>query len=294
MSQRPFSAPPLSWNRRDWLSTVSMGLAGVATGAALQPQVARAAALTDADLMRVLGQWKNNAALPVPMLTQKERATLLSGKIMKRWLGPRGDAPVGAMAMVIADYSQAEVWLGSAEGSHMSGESVEDKHIVYNLPKIGNEMFYWYGYVRLPMPFSNRHFVLRTLVNTGLSDATGGVCWERTWTLQKDGVATVRPFVEAGKIKGLTLEQFDKAIYLPANMGGWLALQLPNGQTLFGYHASSSLGGEIPDKLVNRYVMLTLGDIVDEVIRNASGVRAHYVGSHKPVQSGAGGFVPLF
>ena len=291
MSHPPESNRPIAWTRRQWLNTMGLGLAGLAT---VGPRVARAAELTDADLMRVLGMWKKNAALPVPMLTQKERATLLSGKIMKRWLGPRGGAPVGAMVMVISDYSQAEVWLGSAEGHHIKGDSVESKHIVYNLPKTGNEMFYWYGYLRFPTPFTNRHFVLRTKVNKRLADATGGACWERNWKLQSDGIATVRPLVEAGKIPDLTVAQFDKAIYLPANLGGWLALQLPNGQTLFGYHASSSLGGDIPDKLVNRYVMLTLDDIVGEVLQGAAMMRTHYVPGHEPIQSGSGVAVPHF
>ncbi|HCH63886.1 MAG TPA: hypothetical protein DFR83_13855 [Deltaproteobacteria bacterium] len=291
MSQSTNPHPPVAWNRRQWLNTMAMGLAGLAT---VGPRVARAAALTDPELMKVLGQWKNNAALPVPMLTQKERAQLLEGKIMKRWLGPRGGAPVGALVMVISDFSQAEIWLGSAEGHHIKGDSVESKHIVYNLPKTGNEMFYWYGHLRMPMPFTNRHFVLRTMVNKSLVDATGGTCWERTWKLQEDGLAVVRPLVEAGKIPDLTVAQFDKAIYLPANLGGWLALQLPNGQTLFGYHASSSLGGEIPDKLVNRYVMLTLGDIVDEVLQGARMMRTHYVSGHEPIQSGSGAPVPYF
>ena len=72
------------------------------------------------------------------------------------------------------------------------------------------------------------------------------------------------------------------------------SIGLPNGQTLFGYHASSSLGGEIPDKLVNRYVMLTLGDIVDEVLQGAEMMRRHYVSGHEPIQSGSGAPVPYF
>ena len=36
-------------------------------------------------------------------------------------------------------------------------------------------------------------------------------------------------------------------------LGAWLFLDLDDGRTLFGYHASSSLGGEIPDAVVARY-----------------------------------------
>ena len=70
------------------------------------------------------------------------------------------------------------------------------------------------------------------------------------------------------------------------------SIALPNDQTLFGDHASSSLGGEIPDKMVNWCVMRTLGDVVDEVRTGAQMMRTHDVAGHEPIQSGSGAPVP--
>lgn|GEM_PF-1217554 len=280
-----------AWSRRDTL--VALGASLIGAGGTL-PRPARAEGLTDADLMRTLALWRKHSDLPVPMPDVKDRALLLDGKVLKKWLPPRGKAPVGAMAMVVTDLNQAEMWLGSADGEHMSDHSEEAKLIAHHLPKQGDEMFRWYGYVDLPSPFTNRHFLIRTTVNPQLSQTTNGQCWERTWRLEEDGVDTMRPIVAGGGVKGLSTADFESAIYVPANLGGWVALQLPNGQTLFGYHASSSLGGDIPDKLVNRFVMLTLGKIMDEVRKNAGRMKGHYVGAHHLIMSGTGGKVPLF
>lgn len=244
--------------------------------------------------MRTLGLWRTHSALSVPMPSVKDRAHLLSGKVLKSWLPPRGKAPVGAMAMLVTDKSQADMWLGSADGEHLSDQSEEAKLTAHHLPKKGDEMFRWYGFVDLPSPFTDRHFLIRTTVNSRLAEVTDGTCWERTWTLEPDGAKTMRPIVAAGEVAGLDVARFDSAIYVPANLGGWVSLQLPNGQTLFCYHASTSLGGEIPDKLVNRMVMLTLGKIMDEVVRSAQKMRTHYVQGHTPIKSGTGGVVPVY
>ena len=278
--------------RRQYLSWLSLVAAASAFGGLARP--ARAAGLSDADLMRTIALWRKHSRLPVPMPDIKGRAQLLAGKTLKAWLPPRGNAPKGAMAMVITDHSQADMWMGSADDGHMSDEGDGAKLISHHLPKTGDEMFHWYGFVDLPPPFTDRHFLIRTTVNSALAKVTHGQCWERTWTLDANGVATMRPIVASGGVEGLSIEPFEKAIYVPSNVGGWVSLKLPNGQTLFSYHASSSLGGDIPDKLANRFVMLTLGNIMDEVVRNAGRMREHYVAGHTPIKSGDGGTVPLY
>jgi len=286
------SPNPTTPTRRQLLEASALGMLAAAVGATARP--ARAAALTDADLMRTIALWRKHSKLPIPMPSLKERAILLSGKLLKSWLPPRGNAPVGAMGMVVSDLPRDHLWLGSADGEHMSDEGEEAKLIAHHLPRTGDEMFRWYGFVDLPSPFADRHFLIRTTVNTQLARNTDDRCWERTWALETDGVATMRPIVEAGQVEGLTLSRFDRAIFVPANLGGWASMKLPNGQTLFCYHASSSLGGEIPDKLVNRVVMLTLGNIVNEVVRHAGQMGTHYTAGHPPIQSGRGGTVPLY
>jgi len=278
------------WTRRTWLKSIG-ATALMGSGAARGSQTG---AITDADLLRAFTVWRQHSKQPFAVPDAGARAVLLEGKILKRRLPPRNGAPDGAMALVVTDYSQADMWLGSADGKHIGGSSEEGDLITYDLPKKGDEMFRWYGLVDLPVPFSDRHFLIRTTVNSAMSRATDNACWERTWVLEKDGLDTMRPIVAAGKVKGLTLKRFESAIYVPANIGGWLALKLPGGKTLFGYHASSSAGGEIPDKAVSRLVFWGLGRLMADVIGHAARMRSHYVGGHSPIKSGDGGLVPLY
>ncbi len=271
-----------------------MGVAGAPIGLSVGPRPARAASLTDVDLMRALGAWLKHSALPVPMPTVKERTLLLQGRMLKKWLPPRPGAPVGAMGMIITDQGQAEMWLSSADGKHMDGHTDDGKLTAHHLPKRGNEMFRWYGFLDLPSPFADRHFLIRTSVNPRAAAETDGRVWERTWRLEPDGVETMRPLVAAGAVAGLSMDRFDRAIYVPGNVGGWLSLRLPNDQTLFCYQASSSVGGDISDKLVNRLVMINLGKLLTNVEDFAKTMRRHYVAGHEPIKSGAAGTVPFF
>jgi len=281
------------WTRRTWLQGLGAS-ALVGGGWAQSVRAAESVGPTDADLVRAFTSWRQHSKQPFALPDVAARATLLEGKVLKRRLPPRNGAPDGAMALVIVSHSQADMWLGSADGEHIGGGTAEGDLITYDLPKQGDEMFRWYGLVDLPMPFSDRHFVIRTTVNSAMSRATGGACWERTWVLEKDGLETMRPLVAAGKVKRLTLERFEEAIYVPANIGGWLSIKLPGNKTLFGYHASSSAGGDIPDKAVNRLVFWGLGRLMADVTGHAARMRVHYVAGHTPIKSGDGGTVPLY
>jgi hypothetical protein len=155
-------------------------------------------------------------------------------------------------------------------------------------------MFHWYGFLNLPAPFSNRHFVFRTIPNLAMAEATGGALWERTWFVEPDGVATMRPLVAQGLVPGLTLKSFDSAIYVPTNTGAWLALALSPHQSLLGYHVSTSLGGDLPDILVNRYMYWSLGRLISEVVERAAVMPSHYTAGHPPIVGADGVAIPLY
>ena len=284
-------APP-PWTRRSWLQGLgASALVGAAPGLG---HSAPSATLTDADILRALTTWRKHSKQPFAIPDTAARATLLAGKVLKRRLPPRNGVPDGALALVVVSHSQADMWLSSADAEHMGDGSAESDLLVHHLPKRGDEMFRWYGLFNLPAPFTDRHLVLRTTVNSAMSKATGGQCWERTWVLEEDGLETMRPLVAAGKVPGLTLKRFEAAIYVPANFGGWLSIKLPDGRTLFGYHASSSAGGDIPDKAVSRLVFWGLGRVMGDVTEHAAQMRSHYTGGHAPIKSGNGGMVPLY
>lgn len=225
---------------------------------------------------------------PIPMPSVSQRSRLFSGEVVKMRIPGKPGAPDGAMVLRATELSREALWLGSAD-SH--GE--ERRLVAHHLPLRGDEMLRWYGLVDLPRPFADRHFLIRTVINTRLSSAEPTM-WERTWSLEPDGEATMRAEVVRGAVTGVTVDGFDAALFTPSNSGGWLFLGLPDGRTLFGYHAVTSMGGDIPDGLVSRYAFWGLDEIVRTVFERASHIESHYTAGHKPIRGGDGRVLPYY
>ncbi len=243
-----------------------------------------------AALRDVIKTYRAHAALPLPALSDAQLERLDAGKVVKLRTPPQEQVPVGAMALVLSEQSRADLWLGSLDPD----QPYPDDFLSHDLPVAGEELQRWYGFIELPSPFADRHFAVRTTINTALAAATGGTMWERHWVLDREAQAEMRLKVLAGEVEGLDLELFDKAIYLPANRGTWLFVDVPDGRVLFGYQTASALGGEIPDRLVTRYLFWGLDEIVDGVVERAEAMRAHYTGSHPLLAGGDGSLMPVY
>jgi len=243
-----------------------------------------------ATLSEVISTYRAHATVPFPELTPGQLERLEAGKVVKLRTPPQDRVPVGAMGLVLSEQSRPDLWLGSLDPD----QSYPDDFLSHDLPVVGAELQRWYGFIELPAPFADRHFAVRTTINTELAAATDGKMWERHWVLDREAHAEMRVKVEAGEVKGLDLELFDKAIYLPANRGSWIFLDLPDGRVLFGYQTASALGGEIPDRLVTRYLFWGLDEIVDGVLERAEAMRGHYVGGHPLLAGGDGALMPTY
>ena len=153
---------------------------------------------------------------------------------------------------------------------------------------LGSELQRWYGFMDIPAPFEDRHFVVRTTINDGLAQRSGDTMWERWWVLDPTGLDASRTEVVAGKVEGVDAIAFEQAIYLPANQGAWIFLDLPGGRTLFGFHTASALGGAIPDSLVTAYLFRGLDEIVVDSLEKAAHMHTHYASGHAPLMGGTG------
>ncbi|MDG1480402.1 MAG: hypothetical protein P8R54_12465 [Myxococcota bacterium] len=244
--------------------------------------------LDSAAVRSVLLDYAPHASHPIPVLSDAQLDRLLEGRVVKLRTPSEGRAPDGAMAMVITDHSRVDLWLGSIDSEHFGTDS---SLISHHLPLRGEELFRWYGYVALPAPVTDRHFLIQTTINPTLPQQRAGM-WERSWGLEAGLVETMRPVVAAGEIAGLSLEAFDAAISVPVNLGAWIFLDLPDGRTVFGYHCASSLGGEIPDALVTRYVFWGLDRLVERVLESARQMPTHYTIDHAPLIGGDGVPIP--
>jgi hypothetical protein len=239
-------------------------------------------------IIETMKSYLEHASLPIPLPTPAQLEKLNAGEVAKVRISGGPGASDGAMVLRVTELSRQALWLGSAD-SHGEETNLIDHH----LPKRGDEMFRWYGLVDLPRPFADRHFLIRTIVNTALPAALPGM-WERSWSLEPGGQETMRGLVAAGQVDGVSTEMFDAAIYTPTNHGAWLFLELPDGRTLFGYHAATSLGGEIPDGMVTRYVFWGLDEIVRTVFMRAKEIESHYRDGHPTITGGDGRPIPLF
>ena len=249
----------------------------------LQPVAA--GELSAAVIREKMSAYAPHASHPLPALTDEQLRRLLDGRVIKMRLPSEGEAPDGAMAMVISELSRVELWLGSMDAEHFG---TDESLTIHHLPLQAGELFRWYGFVDLPAPVADRHFLIRTTINPSLPAASENTMWERSWALEPGFVDTMRPAVAAGEVAGLELKAYEAAVAVPVNFGAWIFIDLPDGRTLFGYHCATSLGGEIPDRLVTRYVFWGLEGLIARIIKSAQAMPTHYGAAHAPMTGGDG------
>ncbi|MEM1261905.1 MAG: hypothetical protein AAGH76_05885 [Pseudomonadota bacterium] len=122
----------------------------------------------------------------------------------------------------------------------------------------------WYQFVNLPWPVADRHWVIRSQARAEIAAATE-TWWEHGWALADGGQSMARKRLVAGDLADLSERQFDKAVYLPANTGGWLMARLSSGHTFVAVHATAELGGGLPKNWVARYVSKQLNRQVEKI-----------------------------
>jgi hypothetical protein len=83
-------------------------------------------------------------------------------------------------------------------------------------------------------------------------------------------------------------------VAVPVNFGAWIFIDLPDGRTLFGYHCATSLGGEIPDRMVTRYVFWGLEGLIARIIKSAQAMPTHYGAEHASMRGGDGQPIPKY
>ena len=98
--------------------------------------------------------------------------------------------------------------------------------------------------------------------------------------------------VTAGRIPGVDGKRLDHAIFTPTNHGAWLLLEMPGGYSLFGYHSSTELAGNLPTNLVIQFVHAQLGSMLTEIVeRGRTEAVLHYGSDHEADVKGGGGQV---
>ena len=240
------------------------------------------AEIDDAAIVNALEEYLAASRSPFPMPPDHERKRLLEGKVLKERIKESdGDLAVG---MIVSTEPLRDLWLGSLDPHFDNVKNVRS----YMFATPPDAVTRWYGLVDLPRPFTDRHFLITTVLNKAVAESSGGRIWERTWNLEADGVATMAPIVAAGKVEGVDAAAFDKAIYTPVNHGSWFFVQLDPTHVLVGYSCATVIGGDIPDGLVTQHVLAGLDELLNKVVSRARTIDEHYKGDHPILIGGAG------
>jgi len=246
--------------------------------------------LSAATLRDTLATFNAHAAYPLPPLSPSELKALADGEVFKTIDRPGGDERRRAIGMLVVPTRQADLWVACQDPHFTATEELTELRLSRD-PSTGRAS--WYGHADLPSPFHDRHWVVDVWNNHALAAATDGAMWEHPWRLDLGGVARVRGRVSAGEVGQVEVSAFDESIETPVNEGAWIAIDLPGDRALVAYHATTVVGGSIPDGLMSRFVLLGMDKMLRGVARRAiEVVPTHYVGGHEPIPAGGPGLTP--
>lgn len=228
----------------------------------------------------------------IPALTGEQLTLLRQGGVVK-FIDGGGDGfttPKRSIAYLLTTAPRDDLWVSYLD-VHFTIQESTRYHLVASQPP---DRMTWYGYLDLPWPFDDRHWVTTSWNNHEMSEATGGRMWEHPWTLEQDWRPQVEPLVDAGQISWMAREVLDASIYLPKNSGAFVTIGLDGGQTLLVYHSTSAIGGSVPEDVMLRYLLRTIDDLVTGVdARAREDVPAHYTAGHEALIGGDGASLPV-
>jgi hypothetical protein len=233
-----------------------------------------------------LERFNAHADFPLPALDERALADLVAGKVVKIVdRDPDRERPARAIALLLTEHAQEALWVAALD-PHLT---VDPDLVELRLDDGTGDRELWYGYLDLPMPLSDRHWVVDSWNNRKLAAATGGTAWEHGWRLNTARLPEAVAAVRGGRVAGVDEARMGGAILTPDNHGAWLVVQLPDGRAILGYHATSTIGGSIPDWLVLQLVHSRLDALLERVAARCSGeIGAHYTASHADIEGGDG------
>ena len=241
---------------------------------------------TVAEVVDALAEFDRGAVHPLVQLDPEQLTALVAGEVVRSIDQPGGAGSVRrATALMVTDVPRGRMWLACQDPHFQGDPSVHEMRLSLS----GRDDAVWYGYADLPPPLDDRRWVVRSWNNHTLAERTDGRAWEHPWVLGAAASGTVEARLAAGELPAVTVEMHEAALPTPVNHGAFLALRLPGGRSLFGYHATFDPGGGVPDWLVARlaHAGLERGFRRYES-RGRDVIPSHYGQSHAPVYGGDG------
>lgn len=221
--------------------------------------------------------------LPLPTLDSDDFADLARGEIIKQRGEKKGEAD-RAIGVGWLPYSIDAVWIGVLDDVH---DDLVSGLTETWLPGTTADRKVLYQHLDLPMPVSDRHWVIVIENTRALHAASRGGVWERTWDLDPRGAAAL------GEVPPGLVDDPASAILTPVNDGGWYLVPADGG-VLVVYQVRTVIGGNIPDELVVQYAMSTLDELITHVGELAARAPSHYRAGHYAITRPDGSAIPTW
>lgn len=225
------------------------------------------------------------AHYPLPPIDDKDLQRLVDGKLVRiREKTDDPDLPQRVLGLEVIDIAKEQLWFAARDIHYTAVDGLTEVNV--GTDDDGHDL--WYQHIDVPRPFADRHWVIDVWDNHALAEGTHGRSWEHPWELTPSGEDMAFTLIRQGVIPGIDEHRAEKAVYTPVNRGAWLAISLPGGRTLFGYHVITVLGGGIPDRLVVEYSAMTLGKLFKGTVERVPDALVHYDPHHEPMIGGDG------
>lgn len=189
---------------------------------------------------------------------------LMAGEVVsysEKIPGPGNEPIHRVVAYVLVAEPRIKVWTATLGGN----QRIESKLIELPLSIDSTGGAVWYQYLSLPWPIADRHWVLKTGKRLDLAERSDHRIWEQSWDLEPLGADIAADLIASGKVDGVKPNANRKAVYLPANSGGWIMARVDADSTLVAVHATAELGGRLPDAWVTRYARRKLSNVLGKL-----------------------------
>lgn len=232
--------------------------------------------------------YNQHGRFDLPAFSDDDVLAMASGEPVVVRLGEADGDETRSVAFVGAKLIEAPrllVWLTALGGNNDYRSSDDDKaagrarksrvtHAMLSRKDDGS--YVRYQHVRLPWPLRDRHWTIHLRKNPAVAEATRDRVWEHYWFLEEDGLELVSAALAAGSVSDVSPKMLEKSIYLPANQGSWITLELAAERTLLLAYVDVDLGGNFPRSLVRGFTERQLKAGLDKLPHYVSRVSREY------------------
>ena len=227
------------------------------------------------------------AQFDLPKLT-KSQVTKLGQRQVVTIIDRKPNKPDRALGMILVNTDPRPLWLAYRDLHFQQQKSTTEFLLELQKPDIET----WYGYLELPWPIADRHWIVKTWNNHKLAKQTSNTHWEHPWKLVKTDTQTISQKLANQNIPDTIKPK--EAIFTPVNEGAWAILSIGE-KTLLVYHATTVIGGNVPDNLIAPFVLRTFDEMLMSIRDRAEkSIKKHYLAPHKKIIGGDGKPIDYF